>query len=114
MTNKSLAIAIGAALLVPTFAFAEVQVVNGEAGMIFKDQPSTITRAEVRAQMKSPIPSQSGWLYVGGEAGWTAPSAKFEFDHGQLVHASDCPVLATLNAPKAKGSNEPLPGYTGA
>lgn len=114
MTNKTIAIAIGAALLLPTLAFAEVQVVNGEAGMIFKDAPSTITRDQVRAQMKAGDSSQTGWQYVGGKVVWVAPSAKFEFDHGQFVHASDCPVLATLNAPKAKVSNQPLPGYTGA
>ena len=32
MTNKTLKMAIGAALLLPALAFAQVQVVNGEAG----------------------------------------------------------------------------------
>jgi hypothetical protein len=37
MTKTTLTMAISAALLLPTMAFAQVQVVNGEAGMIFRD-----------------------------------------------------------------------------
>lgn len=118
MTNKTLVIAIGAALLLPAFAFAEVQVVNGEAGMIFKDAPSTITRDQVRAELKSSATSgDQHWKYVGGEAGWIYEglSHRMVVQEGRLVHAPDCPVMASLKAPKARGSSEPLPGYyTGA
>jgi alpha-D-ribose 1-methylphosphonate 5-triphosphate synthase subunit PhnG len=113
MTNKTLTMAIGAALLIPTVAFAQVQVSNGEAGMIFKDAPSTVTRAQVLAQTKSGKVVQNGWTYVGGEAGWTLQQAEFVFDNGQLVHAADCPFLASLNVPVSKDpASAPL--FTGA
>jgi hypothetical protein len=114
MTNKTLAIALGAALLLPTLAFAEVQVVNGEAGMIFKDAPSTITREQVRAELKSGTAiGDQHFKFVGGEAGWIheGPTHRMVVQNGNLVHAADCPVMASMNTPKAKGSNEPLPGY---
>ena len=117
MTNRTLAIAIGAALLLPTLAFAEVQVVNGEAGMIFKDAPSTITRDQVRADLKANTAiGDQHFKYVGGEAGWIheSPTHRMMVQDGRLVHAADCPAMASMNAPSAKGSNELLPGYTGA
>ena len=117
MTNKTLAIAIGAALLLPTLAFAEVQVVNGEAGMIFKDAPSTVTRDQVRAELRSSTTiGDPHWMYVCGEAGWMHEGLRHKMvvENGVLVHAADCPMMASMSAPKARGSSEPIPGYTGA
>ena len=114
MTNKSLAVAVGAALLVPTLAFAEVEVVNGERGMIFKDTPSTITRDQVRAELKSSAAiGDEHFKYVGGEAGWAHvfPTHRMVVQNGALVHAADCPVMASLNTPKPRITNEPLPVY---
>jgi len=110
MTNKTLKMAIGAALLLPALAFAQVQVVNGEAGMIFRDAPSTVTRAAVLADMKAGNDTKNGWKYVGGEAVWKMETARFVFDKGQLVHASDCYFLASLNTPVLKDLG-PVPSF---
>lgn len=116
MTKRILTAAAAAALLVPAMAFAEVVVVNGEAGMIFKDTPSTITRDQVRAELKSGKTGDVHFKYVGGEAGWSheSPSHRMLVENGSLVHASDCPVMASMNTPrpKATGSNDLV--YTGA
>ncbi len=115
MTKRLMRVAAAAALLMPAFAFAQsqVEVVNGERGMIFKDTPSTVTREQVRAELKSAKAlGDAHWRYVGGEAVWAHNSHVFKFDNGRLVHASDCPYLATLNAPKAPPGGDPV--YTGA
>lgn len=115
MTKRTLTAVAGAALLIPALAFAEVQVINGEAGMIFKDEPSTITREQVRAAINAPSDARGHWRLSGGEAVWTHNDARYVFDGGVLVHASDCPVLATLNTPRFKGgAGTPLPVYGGA
>lgn len=117
MTKRILTAAAAAALLVPALAFAEVVVVNGEAGMIFKDAPSTLTRDEVTAQLNSANPiGDAHYKYVGGEAGWMheSPTHRMLVENGKLVHAPDCPVIASMSAPKAAptGSNDFV--YTGA
>jgi hypothetical protein len=117
MTNRILTMAAAAALLVPALAFAEVVVVNGEAGMIFIDPPSTITREQVRAELKSPkANAEAHFTYVGGEAGWIHenPGHRMVVRGGELVHAADCPVMASLNAPKTKPAAGSDLGYTGA
>jgi hypothetical protein len=105
MTKRVLKAAAAAALLVPAIAFAEVIVVNGEAGMIFKDEPSTITREQVRAELKAgqALPEEH-FRWVGGEAGWShvSPSHRMVVQSGNLVHAADCPVMASLIAPKTR------------
>jgi hypothetical protein len=103
--TKILNAAAAAALFVPALAFAEVIVVDGEAGMIFKDEPSHITRAQVIAEMKSGKDvGDVHFRYVGGEAGWIheTPSHRMEAQGSSLVHASDCPVMASLTAPKTR------------
>ncbi len=110
MTNKTLKVAIGAALLLPALAFAQVQVVNGEAGLIFRDAPSAITRDAVVADMNSAKVAQNGWRYVGGQAVWTLETGRFVFDNGRLVHASDCYFLASLNTPALKYEG-PIPSF---
>ena len=115
MTKRLMKAAAAAALLMPAFAFAQsqVEVMNGERGMIFKDTPSTVTREQVRAELKSgKALGDAHWRYVGGQAGWAHNSPVLTFDNGQLVHASDCPYLATLNAPKAPPGGDF--GYIGA
>jgi hypothetical protein len=116
MTKRILTAAAAAALLVPALAFAEVVVVNGEAGMIFKDAPSTITRDQIRAELKSGKTGDAHFKYVGGEAGWIheSPTHRMLVENGKLVHASDCPVMASMSAPKTTptGSNDLV--YTGA
>lgn len=117
MTKRFLTAAAAAALLVPALAFAEVVVVNGEAGMIFKDAPSTLTRDEVRAQLKSgKAIGDAHFKYVGGEAGWIheSPSHRMLVENGRLVHASDCPVMASMNAPKTNATGSKDLVYTGA
>jgi hypothetical protein len=105
MTKRIFKAAAAAALLVPAIAFAEVTVVNGEAGMIFKDEPSTITREQVRAELKAgkALPEEH-FKWVGGEAGWShvTPAHRMVVQNGNLVHAADCPVMAALNAPKTR------------
>jgi hypothetical protein len=115
MTKKVLSGALGIALLVPAFAFAEVQAVNGEAGMIFKDEPSAVTREQVRAAINAPVNARGHWRFSGGEAGWNHNEARFVFDGGEVAHASDCPIVATLSLPRATGGpSMPLPPYRGA
>jgi hypothetical protein len=115
MTKRLMKVAATAALLLPVFAFAQgVVVVNGERGIIFNDTPSTVTRAQVRDEMKAPSVAAGGAVYVGGEAGWALAASKYEFNGGHMVHASDCPMTASMNAPKAKGSSDVSPVYTGA
>ena len=110
MTNKTLKMAIGAALLFPALAFAQVEVSNGEAGMIFRDAPSTITRDAVLADMKAGNDTKNGWKYVGGEAVWLLDNSRFVLENGQLVHASDCYFLASLNTPALKDLG-PVPSF---
>jgi hypothetical protein len=84
--------------------------------MIFKDAPSTVTRDQVRAELKAGTPTgDAHFKYVGGEAGWIheGPIHRMVVENGHLVHASDCPVMASLNAPKTKAGSGDL-GYTGA
>jgi hypothetical protein len=116
MTKRFLTTAAAAALLVPALAFAEVQVVNGEAGMIFKDAPSTISREQVRSELKSGVNGELHFKYVGGEAGWIheTPSHRMTLENGSLVHASDCPVMASLTAPKNLPTGTAPAFYTGA
>lgn len=116
MTNRIFTAAAVAALLVPAITFAEVVVVNGEAGMIFKDAPSAITRDQVRAELKSGQTEGVHFRFVGGEAGWIheSPSHRMLMQNGALVHASDCPVMASLNVPKTKPASSGDFGYTGA
>jgi hypothetical protein len=116
MTKRILTAAAAAALLVPALAFGDVVVLNGEAGMIFKDVPSTVTRDQVRAELKSGRTiGDEHFKFVGGEAGWahTSPSHRMIVENGRLVHASDCPVMASMSTPKAKATSGDL-GYTGA
>jgi hypothetical protein len=116
MTKQILTAAAAAALLVPALAFGEVVVVNGEAGMIFKEAPSTITRDQVRAELMSEKAiGDEHFKYVGGEAGWAhnSPSHRMIVENGRLVHASDCPVMASMSTPKPKATSGDL-GYTGA
>lgn len=116
MTNRILTAIAGVAVLVPALAFAEVQVVNGEAGVIFKDAPSTVTRGQVRAELKaSKQMGDEHFKYVGGEAGWSheGPTHRMVVKNGNFVHASDCPAMASLKAPIPRA----VPGdpvYTGA
>jgi hypothetical protein len=115
MTTRTLTAMAGIALLAPTLALAEVQVVNGEAGMIFKDEPSTLTREQVRAAINVRDDVGNHWSYIGGEAGWAHNETRYVFDGGTLIHASDCPVLASMNAPVFQGGpSAPLPVYSGA
>jgi hypothetical protein len=115
MTTRTLTAVAGIALLTPTLALAEVQVVNGEAGMIFKDEPSTLTREQAPAAINVRDDVGSHWSFIGGEAGWTHNGTRYVIDGGRLVHASDCPVLASINAPAFKGGpSAPLPVYSGA
>lgn len=115
MTKRSLGAAATIALLVPAVAFAEVQTINGEAGMIFKDESSTVTREQVRAAINAPLDARSHWRITGGEAGWMHSDVQYVFDGVKLVHAVNCPAIATLNMPRFKGgSGAPLPVYSGA
>jgi hypothetical protein len=116
MTKRLFTAAAAAALLVPALAFAEVVVVNGEAGMIFRDAPSTVTRDQVRAELKSVQALDAHFPYVGGEAGWIheSPSHRMVVQSGELVHAADCPVMASLHAPRSKPAAGSDLGYTGA
>jgi hypothetical protein len=115
MTKRIFTAAAATALLVPALAFAEVVVVNGEAGMIFKDTPSTITREQVRAEIKSQVGNEGHFRFVGGEAGWIheSPAHRMVVQNGNLVHASDCPVMASLAAPKTAPTGAD-PFYAGA
>ena len=117
MTKRILTTIAATALLVPALAFAEVAVVNGEAGMVFKDAPSAVTRNQVQAELKSAKSAADfHFKYVGGEAAWAheTPSHKFVTQAGQLVHAADCPVMAALNAPKSSTGSYDLSPYNGA
>ncbi len=112
-------LAATAALLVPAFAFAQsqVEVVNGERGMIFKDTPSAVTREQVRAESRAGATSgETHFKYVGGEAGWAyqSPSHRMVVRDGNLVHAPDCPVMASINTPKTQPAGAGDYGYTGA
>jgi hypothetical protein len=114
MTNTIFKAAAAAALLVPALAFGEVAVVNGEAGLIFKDAQSTITRDQIRSELKAGVPSgDSHFNYVGGEAGWAHEEHRLVMQTGNLVHASDCPVMASLSAPTVPAGPGNF-GYTGA
>jgi hypothetical protein len=117
-TTKVLTTLLGAALVAPTLVLASdfSQVVNGEAGVIFKDAPSTITREQVRAEMAAnKTPTDGAWKFVGGEAGWINNAPHYVFNGGMMAHASDCPMVTAAAAPRpAERSSEPLPGYTGA
>jgi opacity protein-like surface antigen len=112
MTKRTLTVAAATALLIPAISFAQAEVVNGERGLVFKDAPSTLTRAEVRAQITAPAAAPGNWTYVGGEAGWVLSSHKYVFDGGQMTHAANCPVLAALGASKSESTGDL--GYTGA
>jgi hypothetical protein len=112
MTKRVLTTVAGVALLVPALAFAEVQVVNGEAGMIFKEPASALTREQVRTAINAPEDVRGHWRFSNGESGWLHIDTRYVLVHGALVHASDCPVLATLGAPAFRGSM--LPVYGGA
>ena len=52
MTKRTLAAAIGAVLVLPAIAFAEVGGGEREAGMTFNDAPSSITGDQVRDALK--------------------------------------------------------------
>lgn len=115
--NRILMAAVSALLLTPALAMAdEIEVVNGEAGIIFHDSPSTVTRDQVRAELRSSTTvAADGWTYVGGEAVWAAPQSRLVVQDGQLVHASDCPFSVATNTGSSR-SAAPLPNpiYTGA
>jgi hypothetical protein len=64
--------------------------------------------------MKAGNDTKNGWRYVGGQAVWTLETPRFVFDNGQLVHASDCYFLASLNAPTPKDSSPAPSFYKGA
>src|SRR5512134_47383 len=100
-TRNLMTAVIGGLLLAPTLALAAdfYEVVNGEKGIVFKDAPSTVTRDQVRAEMKSGNATASRWLHVGGESGWTLAPPIFVLEGGKLVHAADCPLLASAAAP---------------
>lgn len=117
MTNRFLRAAAAAALLVPALAVAQVEVVNGEAGLIFKDAPSTMARDQVRAELKTGATlGDPHFKWVGGEAGWAheSPTHRMVVQNGNLVHAADCPVMASLKAPKTAPAGTADVGYTGA
>jgi hypothetical protein len=91
MTNKTLKMAIGAALLFPALAFAQVQVVNGEAGMNFRDAPSTVTRAAVLADMKAGNDTRTdGSMSVGKRSGRWRPAGRSRTDNWSMP---DCYFL---------------------
>lgn len=116
MMKRIFTAAAAAALLMPALGFAEVVVVNGEAGMVFKDTPSTITRDQVRAELKSGRTGEAHFKLIGGEAGWIheSPIHRMVVQNGTLVHATDCPVMASINAPKTRPAGSGDMGYTGA
>lgn len=110
MTKKILMAVAGSAMLLPVLAIGQVRVINGEAGIVFEDAPSVVARGQAKAAAGDPH-----WTYIGGESIWRHNDSKYVLDAGTLVHASDCPALATLNKPMSKGdTSTPLPGYTGA
>lgn len=116
MNKRFFKTAAAFSLLVPALALAEVVVVNGEAGLIFKDAPSTITRDQVRSELNAGKDAgYEHYRYVGGEAGWIheSPSHRMVVRNGSLVHASDCPVMTSQMAPKNR-SGTPDPVYSGA
>jgi hypothetical protein len=115
MTNRVLTAAAGVALLLPAVAFADVQAINGEAGMIFTDPPSTVSREQVRASIGTPVGVRGHWRLTGGEAVWTHNESRFLLQADGFVHASDCPVVAVLTEPAPARSPYPdLPVYRGA
>lgn len=117
-TMRVLSTLLGATLVAPTLVLASdfSQVVNGAAGVIFRDAPSTITREEVRAELAANKTSTDGvWKFAGGEAGWVNNGPRYVFDGGMMAHASDCPMRTAAVAPRpTERLSDPLPGYTGA
>jgi len=109
--HRSLAIALAGALALPGIALAEQPVHNviGEAGIVFHDPPSVLTRQQVqdaRRETQSNTLAADGWRYVGGEAGWIRESHRMTFQNGRLVHARDCP-LAPQDAARASTISTP-------
>jgi Domain of unknown function (DUF4148) len=96
--TNTIAAALASALLLPVLAFAAepIQPAIGEAGIPFEYVPNTVTRDQVRGELRSaqrnPV-TRDGWRFVGGEAGWSRESHRLTFDQGRLIHAQDC----TLN-----------------
>jgi hypothetical protein len=118
---KTLAVMVGAVLLAPAIASAQAtnvgfKYVGGEAGWAYVGASAQGDGAKARVETQ-PTASNDGFKYVGGEAGWAYESrSKIVWENGRLVHAADCPVLASLNAPREKvQGNAPLPPeYAGA
>lgn len=109
--HRSLTIALAGALTLPGFALAEQPVHNtiGEAGIVFHDPPSVLTRQQVQAaerEAQGNTLGADGWRYVGGEAGWVRESHRMTFQDGRLVHARDCP-LAPKDAARAARMSMP-------
>lgn len=71
--NSSLCLVVLGALAAPAFATSGTTIVGGEAGLTTHAMPSTVTRAQVRAELeawrKNPV-TADGWREVGGEVGW--------------------------------------------
>lgn len=124
MTKTILAAMLGAALLAPAIASAQAandgfKYVGGEAGWAYVGAPRSdgVKATGASKQAGSVGALNDDFKYVGGEAGWAFESrSKLVWDDGKLVHAADCPALASLNAPReTRDLNAPLPPeYAGA
>lgn len=89
--------------MLPAFAIAKqpVRVVIGEAGLVFADPVSTLTREPVRAaapESQRDTLAADGWRFAGGDAGWVRESHRIGFDNGRLAHAQDCPFNSKREA----------------
>jgi hypothetical protein len=93
--RNTIAAALASALLLPVSVFAAepVQTAVGEAGIPFQYVPNTVSRDQVRADLRTaqrnPVAS-AGWRYSGGEAGWSFEGHRVVFDEGRPLHARDC------------------------
>lgn len=103
-----------AALLAPAMAFASVVTVGaGENAVTFVDPPSTRTRAAVRAEIDV-AQASAGWRQAGGELGWIAETAIYEFVDGSLVHSDRCTFASALAMAPGKDGAAPPQLYGGA
>ncbi len=107
MLNRkhTMAAAIAAALLVPAVASAAdpFVAVPGEAGLVFRFEPSRLTREEVLRALTYPDVAADGWRFVGGEAGWSAEGARLNYANGRLAHNPLC-LFDPAKAQPAKDS----------
>lgn len=118
MKLRGILTAVVGGMLLPAFALAaEAEVVIGDAGIVFHDEPaSTVTREQVLAELRADTKvAPDGWIYVGGDAVWAVPQSRFVFQHGKLVHAADCPLAFAPRITQPRlDPLAPPPGYTGA